>query len=276
MTSARNTFDKRVRVEVFTRDGQPRVFDQRLRIDFSVDRTKTSGEPASARITIYNLSDDSIGVIRARNAVIRLSAGFDEITGLIFTGTITRVAVDETSVDGKTEVEAEDGYARFSSVRVNRSWEATTAREVAQVLARDAGYILELPPATDLPDIEYPDGYTASGLWRTEFNEVIRSLGGEWAADGTLLQVVRRGEALQRRAVLISEATGMVGTPKETGSRNILVRTALNPAVKLKQIIRVDTAGRQIWAKVIKIKHQGTTWDGPFFTDIDARRINDR
>jgi len=262
---------KRALVEVFRRDAEARAWDDQLRIDFNIQSARQGGL-GSAKLTLYNLNETSIGHIRSRRAVVRVSAGFADGIGLVFVGTITRSNVDDTGVDTKVMVEATDGYGTYSSVRVNRSWSETTGLEVLRQLAADGGFANPFI-GPDIVDVELPDGYTASGLWRTEMNDIVRTLGADFAIDGGVLQVVRRGQAIQRRAIIISEATGMIGIPRETGRNNLTLRTLLNPSIRRKQIVRIDTQGKEIFARVLNFSHEGSTWDSPFFTDLEVRKL---
>ena len=133
------------------------AFDIECNIPFDDDT-----EANEAEITIYNLSNESIGSLEY-NTPITVTAGYaTDSTGVIFQGVISEVKTKYTSVDKITTIYATDNKSLVEHDMVSKSYAAGAK---ASTILRDLVNQLGLPIAafTTVRDHSYAEDQTIEG-----------------------------------------------------------------------------------------------------------------
>ena len=273
-------FDRRVRVIV----GQPgqvgREFgatadgNSQLRIEFNTEKTSRRN-PNKAKIVIYNLSKDSAAFVEAAKNHVRLFAGYGENTSMIFSGEIRRKGTGtvDTGVDRVTTIEAASGGQAYRSARINRSFSRElTMHQVIEELAQSFDTKANL---SKIEDRKLVDGFVASGRSADVMETFARSLNFDWYFDddGDLVVVTKNTSTDPNNAVLLSPTTGLIGSPERT-PKGVNAVSLLNPAIKPKRYVNVQSASVQGWFLVQKSEMIGDTgYSKEFYTKIEARAV---
>lgn len=271
---SRLLFGRYVRVEVADPTGASRAWVTRngvgLRIKFDIKTTQT-GALGSAKVSIFNLAAESVSAFRAKRAVVRVIAGYGDEAGLIFVGDITRVVSPRTGADHVTTIEASDGYAKYARVRVARAWDSTTGLAVLRGLALDAGYIVRIP--SDVTDVALPGGWVAGGLFRDEFGGICGMMKLDWNIVDGIVQVIKKGTALTRTAIVLSSSTGLVGSPTASGRNVSVITSLLYPSLRVKQLVNLRAQDQRGFFRILSLKHQGDSgFEDQFYSIMEARK----
>lgn len=214
-----------------------------MRVAFEIERS-TRPQPNKATVRVWNLTREHQAQIeQAAAAQVIVEAGFvgDRGAETIFRGELFRArggkpptsVTEYSTVDAVTQVEARDGGRAYQRARVARSFEAgvriaTVVRACAEALGVGPGNVEEVAAAVraDTGDDTLPDGTVLSGFAAHELTRLLAGFGLRWSVQHGQLQVLRRGEALQTQAVLLTPETGLVGAP-EVATRGRVRATAL-------------------------------------------------
>lgn len=299
-------FLRRVRV-IISKPGatQGTRFDEALRIAFEV--TKRDGSTQNeCKVKIYNVSKDSLELIRTRNAVIQLYAGYAEVVPLIYKGVITRVTVDYDKGDVIVNLESKRGFltiprrdpsasplARQVQGYIKRTFNGQVSlldslqTVVSDVQAALGDYAREI--AADLTKVpttpaRAPRGLTLSGPPQDVLTTYTQANGLDWWEEDGVLRVVPRGDASREQAYLISPDSGLIGSPKAkvagktqkaTGAVELVC--LLNGELRARRAIQVQgTRSLTGWYLIRKVEHKGDTWATEFYTSVEATPIKAR
>ncbi|OXJ16640.1 phage protein [Burkholderia sp. HI2500] len=217
-----------------------------LRIVFRVQRGDLQ-TPNSARIRVYNVSDNTAQRAAAEFTRVVLQAGYEGNYGIIFDGSIIQVRRGrESPTDTYIDITAADGDMAYNFAVVNTTLAAgSTHADVVNACLNamgkfgvTAGYIV------DLPANPLPRGQVLFGMARDHLETVARSTQTLWSIQDGQLQIVPETSYVPGEIPVINAKSGMVGLPEQT-QNGITVRMLLNPAVKIGRLIQLDNSSIQ-------------------------------
>ncbi|WP_446902990.1 phage protein [Burkholderia sp. YIM B11467] len=217
-----------------------------LRIVFRVQRGDLQ-TPNSARIRVYNVSDNTAQRAAAEFTRVVLQAGYEGNYGIIFDGSIIQVRRGrESPTDTYIDITAADGDMAYNFAVVNTTLAAgSTHADVVDACLKamgkfgvTAGYI------ADMPSNPMPRGQVLFGMARDHLETVARSTQTLWSIQDGQLQIVPETSYVPGEIPVINAKTGMVGLPEQT-QNGITVRMLLNPAVKIGRLIQLDNSSIQ-------------------------------
>ncbi|RQU63890.1 hypothetical protein DF143_07045 [Burkholderia cenocepacia] len=217
-----------------------------LRIVFRVQRGDLQ-TPNSARIRVYNVSDNTAQRTAAEFTRVVLQAGYEGNYGIIFDGSIIQVRRGrESPTDTYIDITAADGDMAYNFAVVNTTLAAgSTHADVVNACLKamgkfgvTAGYIV------DLPSNPMPRGQVLFGMARDHLETVARSTQTLWSIQDGQLQIVPETSYVPGEIPVINARSGMVGLPEQT-QNGITVRMLLNPGVKIGRLIQLDNSSIQ-------------------------------
>lgn len=261
-----------------------------LDISFEVEKS-TKREPNKCLLRVMNLSQDHRRQLEQLNTTRKkgpgrirceLEAGFrDPGPSLIFRGDL-RTALSEQGEDGTwtTTIEGEDGGRAVLWSRVNRSFPAgtrvdTVVRACAEAMGVGVGNTEEAVQGLQLEraGATFTEGTVLSGPAPDELDGVLRSVGMTWSVQNGVLQLLRRGQALQATAVRLTADTGLVGTPVRAADGTVNVKLLLNPDVYPGRQIRLDSPNVRGFFRVRKAKYGGDTSAQPWYVTAECLEL---
>lgn len=252
-----------------------------LRVTAKIEKN-LQGDPNSSEIVVYNLAERSRALLQEKKLHIRLQAGYDDNLKLIFSGDMVWSFSQKTGPDWVTKILLGDGHRAFNFARVNRSFRSGVTAKTA--LAEVAGSMgLSMPQnaeqSTRLLE-ELPGGITMSGPSRKQMDKILRTRGMSWSVQDGQLQILERDEVRADQAVLISEDTGMIGSPEpsppdRSGGKppTMTVQTLLDPRVSPGVKIRVESRSVTGNFKAQTVSHELDTHGEPWFTSVEATSL---
>ena len=145
-----------------------------------------------------------------------------------------------------------------------------------------------------IPEDAVETDFSYNGDTQLMLRERLRPLGIEWYEEDGVVRFSKIRASVDDRieGVVISERTGMLGSPTETDD-GVTVRTLLDPRLRLDTRIRIESSvldrgasgdAENIRAgevtlpgtvfKVVEVTHEGDNREGPFETTVQARPLD--
>lgn len=254
-----------------------------LHFDFRVSRT-LKPEPNTADFTIYNLAPENRRFLQTQKGgvTVMLHAGYasDSKLPLIFFGQLREVTTVRDGADWVTTLSTGDGdKARKSpigfSLGPGASFEAAVKKTV-ESMGLHAGNITKDIAQGKFGDAskELVEGFTSFGFGGPELDKLLDSAGLEGSIQNGELQILKKNASLNTSAVVLSDKTGLVGSP-ELGLDNLIrtqakVRTLLNSEVVPGRIVHVISENLDAKFRSERVVYVGQTGGGDWYTDIEA------
>lgn len=247
-----------------------------LRIVFTVRRTRKP-DPNTATITVYNLSAKSRTALQdAKTIPTRLEAGYGNDLGQIFLGELRNAVSRREGPDWITTMETGDGEESFRTARINKSFKSVNLEQIVQELADTMGVglgnAIEKAREGKFADAvtELSNGVVLNGRSSQQMTRVLDAAGLEWSIQDGQLQVLEPGKALELDAVVLTPATGLLGSP-DLGERGRIECTSLlQPTIIPGRIIRVDS--KQVSGDFVAdvVEHDGDNRGQRFETMVEG------
>lgn len=191
--------------------------DSGLRVAFDIHRT-LKNEPNKAEIKVWNLAEETRAFLEVDDEIpVQIEAGYAS-TSLLFLGNLKTASSESDGVDTITTVSSGDGEKALRKARVSISFpRGTPIKSVIDQLAA----VFDLTPgnlATLLYTFQgggssFINGGAFHGSAAWELTRLLRSCGKEWSVQNGEIQILDRDKTLLGEAVLLSTATGLVGSP---------------------------------------------------------------
>lgn len=153
-----------------------------------------------------------------------------------------------TPVEVVTHVEARDSGAVYQQARTSRSHEAgVSVGTVLEGLVVDVGIGRgNLDDAIAFVSAAggdvFGEGFTASGQATRELTRVLRTFGLRWSIQHGVFQAMRGGQPLATQAVLLTPATGLIGSPEPGTRGRVNARAILTPDIWPGRVVILQSA----------------------------------
>ncbi len=269
-----------------------------LDIEFTVLKTwRPEANPAS--ITIYNLSPDHRSQIRAaagRGIRCTLEAGYED-TVKLYEGDFQFANVRREGPDVITEFSLRDGVRTTATNALNKSWaKGTPVTVVLQALADATGVgagNLALAAAQIKKGVLLNSAFATSGPAYEALVKLGAGLGYQVSIQEGKFQFLAIGEGLPAvRATSLTPTSGLLGSPTvDSGKGKIAItptswlreptavsstavlrcRSLIQPGLDPGNRIHVESADIQGDFVVRKAKYQGSTFQEPWYIDLEAK-----
>lgn len=260
-------FGRRARVQVGTL-----VLDG-LATEFKIKRT-TRARAGTCELTVYNLNEDHRAELRGlRRALVEVQAGH-ATSGLsmLFRGDSRKVEVERAGTEWTVRVTAGDGEYSLHTARAVRSFAPGT--RLADVVAACAdslgvgrGNALDALASSSRT---FATGTTLQGLAAEELTSLLAP-DFEWSIQDGLLQVLPRGRALQRSAVVLSPSTGLVGSPKIGKGRVVSAAAIIQPDLQPGRLVDLRASTVSGVYRIEEVEFEGETHGTPWFANLQLR-----
>jgi len=239
-------YNRKVKLIVYAGNTARTIED--LWIDFEVKASK-SKQPNTAKITVWNLSDKTKGILADSHQAVEFYAGYGDTTTLIFSGETTNVVNTEQGVDVQTTIYAGEGVKNFETKIFKKSYEAgTPVKTVFKDMATEYG----LPYTID--DALFEDkllkGVSYTGRVKDVLEKATKDYGFEWSVQRGVLEILVEGNSIatEPTAVVLRADTGLIGSPavitrSAKGGKNVQgvrIVSLLNPSIVPGRLIKLE------------------------------------
>lgn len=265
-------------------EGQEGILIKDLRVVFKVEKDLES-KPNNVAIDIYNLNSASKAFIEQKNTTVILNAGYGENPKTIFIGDIAKSVTRIQGADMITTIDAGDGEKAYASKYINMSkGPGAKFGDVLNSLLNTFG--LAKGSVSDVnEDDQFQQGITMSGMAKDQLDTLAARQGLEWSIQDGLVQISKPENPTMEEAVLITPATGLIGSPQKTKvvNQSLLKKKdgkEQESGVKFVCLLNGDIKpGRRIVLesrlvngifKVQKVTHSGDSRSKAWYTEVEA------
>ena len=247
-------------------------------LSFKVART-LNATPNTCELKLYNLSETSRAHLAA-GALVRLEAGYVSGLTLLFSGDVRRVHTKVEGTERVTTIEAGDGERAHRGARVLRSFgPSATVDTVVAALAEAAGVGVgnarEALIGAGFGRVPggYPQGTVVDGAIADELTRVCASAGFEWSIQDGVLQLLQRGSALDRLAVVLSADTGLLEA-SVSKSGKLSAKALLIPDLVPGRKVDVRSPNARGLFRVTKAEYAGDTTGDDWTTSLEGSPLS--
>lgn len=232
----------------------------------------SGARPNKAKITIHNLSGRNANIVEQSNTTCQLLAG-EDVPGLLFRGDISRAETRQESPTRQTIIEAAEGQRIYRDGYIERSWPANTTRsqvlsDLLLAMGAARGYV-----SPQLPEVRYAQGLVWGGRCAELLDLIYDSDAGErWSLQGTVVDVIARGETKPGNAILLAPDSGLIGVPRRTKGGGVKFKSTLNPRLRPNAGVQLDAQIGGGLYRLAKITHEVDSRGLVWHTECEAVR----
>lgn len=239
-----------------------------LRVSGRIDHTPGS-EPSRATLTLYNVTDDTVGLLTREDAVVRVLLGYETTSvGLVFEGE----PVLDSIRHGRSG--AGDSMLTVQCLDGGREWRTTRFDESYRTQVRASQIVNDVAAAMGLPigrlavaeDLIYPQGIAFHGYASEALDQLTADTKSRWLIrDRTLYVFGVEADTGERAPVFSSTQGNLIGTPaQKDGGLEVtaLAEPGLRPGRKF--VVDSDRAEGTYRARDVSFQFD-SGWDQPFY-----------
>ena len=252
-------------------------------IKFSIEKTERR-QPNNCSFQIINLSDNDRSSIESDSVVV-FYAGHIDFFGSIFTGKVDKINDQKTGVDRVTTIKVLDGGQSYRNSRVNSSFSANTPvidvfRYAVSQLGVGEGNTTSFESDIKLRNGSnvYVSGTTLYGLARGYIERIVRASDLRWSIQDGNIQLRRRDEPVNSEAVLLSEQSGLIGSPevqqKARGRARpkVLARSILQPSLYVGRVVELLSETVNGAYQIESVKYTGSNNSNEWYADLTLKQ----
>ena len=186
-----------------------------IHCSFSIELGDKSS-PNTGKISLWNLSPESISLLNQPDCVIELRAGYGDDTPIIMGGTVTYIESTKSGADVETKIELEDSFTATRDTSVSLSYSGTVnGKKVITDAATLMGCTVRFSPNAVFKAVKN-FAYVGTGAGLIE--KVCDYSNLRWSIQNGIVQICAPGEAITVAAFLLSADTGLIGIPSPVSS----------------------------------------------------------
>lgn len=252
-----------------------------LRIQATITKS-INADPNPGSVTITNLSARTRADLQTKPLIVRLDAGYDGNLRHVFVGDLRDGRSKREDTEWTTTLQLADGDRAYRYARVNRSYgKFASAIQAVQECASSMGLVVDGAALTsDELQTQFASGHVLYGNAGDELTRVLAPFGYRWSIQDGRLQILKDDEFRPDEAVLISQDTGMIGSPERgapdaSGKPPILtVKMQLYPELTPGAQIQVQSKTIDGVFRIEKVTHELDTHGDDWSSTIEARIPN--
>lgn len=254
-----------------------------IRIAFEIEMDDNK-ETNNGKISLYNLSKETIGILEQKGVSVILKVGYDDQElSTIFIGNVVKFEHDFTGFDVITKIKCKDGYIPLTAKKLSLSFEENSSSKqiidkiIAEINVGKGDY-------SNVANFVYKQGFSFVGTPGTALDLVLSRLGYEWTIANNILLISKQNEPINSTiAQLISPTTGLIDKPKRFKEDPVKTRVKKNklidgwqinsliiPSIQPKSLIKVVSEDVDAVFLVKKVRFRGDTHDAPWFCEMEA------
>lgn len=263
-----------------------------LRIHFRAKKT-ASADPSRLDLKVYNLAASTRAQLSAvANPPVVLIAGYKGAAGVIFAGPARTIDHLREGPDWATHILCGDGERAFQGFSSFSFKAGTKKGNVVERLIEDAKAL-----GIDVDDARravqqggvkglkeyFSQGYTASGRTMKELDRLAKSAGFEYSVVDGRLVIAEVERPTDEPAVVLSPATGLLGSPDHGAPEKtadsttpislLKARALLNGELRPLRAMRLEASARNGFYRIENVEHAGDSRGNEWFTTVEARPL---
>lgn len=238
-------WDRNYELKVYSSGGNEKIFKPPMQVEFNINN-QMDNTLATARITVYGVSEKTRKEIYDKYDKISLKAGYGESIKSIFSGTIFNKEVGKNGVSTYIRFYCATLTESIDKKYVSKSWgEKTPAISVITDVAKSFDIDYEIIGLFD----DLPTASKGKSLWmysRDALDQLSRIYDFNWSIDARGILVIRRkGAARDGVTHDISAFGGMEGIPRFYID-HVEVDIRMRPAIQTYDCVNVYSKYRSL------------------------------
>lgn len=259
-------FGRQFRLEIGSKTDGTQV--SALRVAFEITKS-IDAKPNPGKIDIWNLSRQNMNrILTGEWNLIKLWVGYDTLR-VLYAGDIIKKTVKRDGLDFIVSTECGDGHVDYQQSLVLTTLAAGSSEQDAFDAAAKAMRNTR-PGAIDLPNRRtLPRSRVLAGNARDVLGRLAVNNDADWSVQDGELIMVPANKVLPDEAVLLSQDTGMIGSPQATDN-GLELECLCNPALKIGGLVRVQSILDYFNGdyKIVHLQHQGDAIGGDWVTKL--------
>ncbi len=233
-----------------------------LDISFEIEKD-LNPEPNSCQIEIFNLSAvNRAALSKYQRVPVILKAGYQNSLGVIFKGDMIRCNHEKEQASWKTTLSCGDGANAIQSKRTNKSYQkGTPVKTVVGDLSKQLG----LPAGNADSQFNKLNSKISRSLSVSTnpmqaLSHLLRSENMSVSVQNGVLQILKKGEPLQKEAISLSADSGLLSSPQVGSKGEVTIRALLMPEFAPGRLVHIDSAMYQGLVVIHKVRFSDT-WE---------------
>lgn len=245
----------------------------RTRIKFKVDKNDGS-DSNKAKVSIYNLNEDSRNFIEQENSAAILRVGYGNDLSILFFGDLTKNGINNKRVgpDIITTIDLDDAgnVLQTANIQIGLAAGATNIQVLNLAIEK---LRLSAGPIIGLKTIVYKNGFTFSGMVSVLLNQLTKQMGLLWSVNDGEISILPPKITEPGQIISLGPKTGLIGSPTKT-QENFKFQSLIIPSIRpnkkvfIKSRIALGELGATI--KVTKAEYEGDTHEGNWLTKYEG------
>ncbi len=252
-----------------------------LRVKFRIERSTESLKTSTADIAVYNLSEESRRKLSDPAIPVVLSAGYEDSLAVIFKGKTRQVVHSSDGPDWVTQLRCGDGSFELATTRVNQTFKpGTPVITVLETLAKSFNLTIPKDTLTQIKQgklkeglTTFINGVTLFGDAKKRFDELVKATQHDWVVQDEAIRLVPRGGTLTDSYTILSNTTGLVGSPEIGDKGRIRAVSLLQPELVPLRKVNLDSLAIKGDYRVEKVVHAGDTHGELWYSELELTRL---
>lgn len=249
-----------------------------LHVSFSVEKSSAES-PNNAKVQIWNLSPQNLGILEAKDCTVELKAGYGNNRPLILVGNVASAITTLDGADRLTELDVVDGLVELRDTNISVSINGkVNLKTVYQKIAAAMGISVKF--AGDLSYKTLPNGFSYVGKAKGALQKAADCCNHKWSIQNRVLQITNPGRAVSTRGYLLSPDTGLIRIPKKitigSGGETRTgweVEYLLNGAIGVNDIVQLSSNAVSGYFLVHKVTMDGDNMEGDWICTAQLLKI---
>lgn len=241
-----------------------------LRVAFDVTKS-IDAKPNPGKIDVWNLNREHMNrILSGEFNQVTLWVGYDTLR-VIYAGDVVKKTVVRDGLDFIVSLECGDGHVDYQSSLMAVTLAAgSTDRDAldaaANTMKNTRRGAIDVPTTRALPRARVLTGNARDVLGRVAANNA-----ADWSVQDGELVMIPADKVLADEAVLLSQETGMVGSPQATDN-GLELKCLCNPALRVGGLVRVQSILEYYNGdyKIVHLRHAGDGIGGDWLSEITA------
>lgn len=258
-------------------------FERALDVAFSIERS-LKPEPNTAEIQVWNLNANHRSQLEetkgeaGQRVPVSVEAGYEGGFATLFVGTMRTVFTAREGPDLVTTFQTGDGEKEYQRSRINLSIapatpNASIMQQITKALGIGEGNIATATPFLLSAPLLLPQGGVLSGSASQIMTRVAQSLGFEWSIQEGALQLLQARSPVAAAAVLLTPATGLVGSPSMDNEGILTAQALLIPDLFPGRLLVLESERLSGSYRIEKCVYSGNTAGPDWYVDLEAKKI---
>jgi len=232
-------------------------------------RMNGRSKPTLTDVTVFNPSDELIGLLGQSGTIVRVLAGYEEDGAAeVGQGTIVKDSLDDLklSADPRVSFQLTNAGRVLANTTISKSWRTVRASEVIEYIRQQMG----LTPDVIIfaKDPLFSRGYVASGSPGLALASLVADCGCQYTIVDGRLRIWPKGQIARQKKDVWAEDTGLLEAQRSSDGKTIRARALLRPGLRVGDTLQIESPVHNGNVVVQSGAHDGDTTSDSWYTSI--------